>query len=76
MGEALVDSVSAGQEAAPMTGPTSIAPLDGTFHAGLFPLESAAAAATLTSIEEESAVVADAIGKLGLGLGFGSIDRG
>ena len=59
--EALVDSESAGQETAPMTGPTSIAPLEGTFHTGLFPR---AAAAALASIDDESAVAdAMAIGK-------------
>lgn len=35
--EALVDSDNGGQETAPMTGPTSAAPFDGLFHAGLLP---------------------------------------
>lgn len=35
-GEGLVDSDNAGQETAPMTGPTSTTPFDGLFHASFF----------------------------------------
>lgn len=62
LGEALAavaDSERAGQEAAPMTGPTSIAPLEGTFHTGRLPRASAAA---LASIDDESAV-SDVMGR-------------
>lgn len=44
-GEALADSVSAGQETASMTDTTSIALFDGIFQAGFFPREIANASA-------------------------------
>lgn len=66
--EAVADSERAGQETAPMTGPTSIAPLEGTFHTGRLPRASAAA---LASIDNESAA-SDVMGEGKLGLGFGS----
>lgn len=53
LGETLVDSERGGQDTAPMTGPTSIEPLDGLCHAGFFPRAAAGA-------EEEEETEAEA----------------
>lgn len=55
LGAALVDSESAGQETAPITGPASTEPLDGRFQTCFLPWEAAARSPLLSGVSAGAA---------------------